>query len=81
MKWQISNGYGKRSPVETAVGRYNSIIGRRLRVRSRPGQETEGVIRYAVLNRMLDCARPKSVGRKVPRQSARLDSGRRRSHS
>lgn len=36
MKWQVSNGYGKRSLVETAVGRYKSIIGRRLRARSLP---------------------------------------------
>ncbi|NKK99913.1 hypothetical protein GFM02_16965 [Rhizobium leguminosarum bv. viciae] len=39
MKWQISNGYGKRSLVETA--RYKSILGRRLRARSRPGQQTK----------------------------------------
>lgn len=29
IKWQVSNGYGKRSRVETAIGRYESIIGRR----------------------------------------------------
>lgn len=65
MKWQVSNGYGKRSLVETAIGRYKSIIGRRLRARSRPGQQTEVAIGCAVLNRMLDCARPKSVRRKA----------------
>lgn len=65
MKWQVSNGYGKRSLVETAIGRYKSIIGRRLRARLLPGQQTEVAIGCAVLNRMLDCARPKSVRRKA----------------
>ncbi len=65
MKWQLSNGYGKSSLVETAIGRYKSITGRRLRVTSRPGQETEGVIGCAVLNRMLDCARPKYISGKA----------------
>ncbi|MFW8643205.1 hypothetical protein ACOJBO_12615 [Rhizobium beringeri] len=65
MKWQVSNGYGKRSLVETAIGRYKSIIGRRLRARSLPGQQTEVAIGCAVLNRMLACARPKAVRRKA----------------
>lgn len=33
MKWQATTGYGKRSLVETAIGRCKSIIGRRLRAR------------------------------------------------
>ncbi|WP_432431771.1 IS5 family transposase, partial [Rhizobium leguminosarum] len=61
MKWQVSTGYGKRSLVETAIGRYKSIIGRRLRARSLPGQQTEVAIGCAVLNRMLAFARPKAV--------------------
>ncbi|UXN57847.1 IS5 family transposase [Phyllobacterium zundukense] len=65
MKWQVSNGYGKRSLIETAIGRYKSIIGRRLRARSLSGQQTEVAIGCAVLNRMLDCARPKSVRRRT----------------
>jgi hypothetical protein len=65
MKWQVSNGYGKRSLVETAIGRYKSTIGRRLRARSLPVQKTEVAIGCAVLNRMLACARPKSARRKA----------------
>lgn len=61
MKWQIATGYGKRSLVETAIGRYKSIIGRRLQARSFAAQQTEVAIGCAVLNRMLACARPKSV--------------------
>lgn len=44
MKWQASTGYGKRSLVETAIGRYKAIIGRRLRARSVPAQQTEVAI-------------------------------------
>jgi hypothetical protein len=61
MKWQAATGYGKRSLVETAIGRYKSIIGRRLRARSFAAQQTEVAIGCSVLNRMLACARPKSV--------------------
>ncbi|NKL24715.1 IS5 family transposase [Rhizobium leguminosarum] len=61
MKWQVAAGYGKRSLVETAIGRYKSIIGRRLRARSFRAQQTEVAIACATLNRMLACARPESV--------------------
>ncbi len=61
MKWQAATGYGKRSLVETAIGRYKSIIGHGLRVRSFGAQRTEVAIGCSVLNRMLACARPKSV--------------------
>ncbi|MBP2444088.1 hypothetical protein JOH51_001527 [Rhizobium leguminosarum] len=64
MKWQASTGYGSRALVETAIGRYKSIIGRRLRARSFHAQQTEVAIGCAVLNRMLVTARPKSVRRK-----------------
>lgn len=65
MRWQVSNGYGKRSLVETAIGRYKSIIGPRLRARLLPAQQAEANIGCTVLNRMLDCARPKSVRRGI----------------
>lgn len=39
--------------VETAIGRYKVIIGRRLRARSLAGQQTEVAIGCAVFNRML----------------------------
>ncbi|NLS21330.1 IS5 family transposase [Rhizobium sp. P40RR-XXII] len=63
MKWQASTGYGKRALVETAIGRYKSIIGRRLRARSFLAQQTEVALGCVVLNRLLGCARPKSVRR------------------
>lgn len=61
VKWQVATGYGKRSLVETAIGRCKSIIGRRLRERSFAAQQTEVPIGCTVLNRMLACARPKSL--------------------
>jgi hypothetical protein len=61
MKWQISTGYGRRALVETAIGRYKAIIGRRLRARSFHAQQTEAAIGCTVPNRVLECARPKSI--------------------
>ncbi len=50
---QATNGYGKRALVETAMGRYKRIIGRRLRARSFRAQQTEAALGAAALNRML----------------------------
>lgn len=61
MKCQAETGYGKRSLVETTIGRYKSITGRRLRARSFAAQQTEVALGCSVLDRMLACARPKSV--------------------
>ena len=61
LKWQASTGYGKRALIETAMGKYKGIIGPRLRARSFLAQQTEAAIGAAILNRMLACARPKSV--------------------
>jgi hypothetical protein len=61
LAWQAATSYGKRSLVETAIGRYKNLIGRRLRARSFPAQQTEVTIGCIVLNRMLACARPNSV--------------------
>lgn len=62
VKWQAATDYGKRSLVETAIGCYNkSIIGGRLRARLFAAQQTEVAIGCTILNRMLACARPKSV--------------------
>lgn len=61
--WQKETGYGKRSLVETAMGRYKTIIGAGLRARSLPGQRAEAAAGVAVLNRMLHAGRPNSVRR------------------
>ena len=61
LKWQASTGNGNRALTETAIGRYKGLIGRRLRAGSFAAQQTEAAIAQAVLNRKLECARPKSV--------------------
>src|ERR1700722_6558504 len=52
MSWQRSSGYNRRSLVETAMFRYKTIIGRRLRARILPNQRTEAKLGCNVLNRM-----------------------------
>ncbi|MFL5287915.1 MAG: IS5/IS1182 family transposase, partial [Rhodopila sp.] len=60
MAWQKAVGYGKRSLGETAVFRYKTIIGRRLRARTLPSQKTEARAGCAVLNRMTRLGMPVS---------------------
>jgi hypothetical protein len=62
--WQVATDYGKRSLVETAMGRYKTLIGPRLRARGFAAQRTEAAIGVAVLNRMLAAGRPASVRRR-----------------
>ena len=63
MAWQKATGYGRRSLVETAIGRYKHIIGPTLRARSNDGQAGEAAITVHVLNRMIRIAKPISVRR------------------
>jgi hypothetical protein len=63
LAWQVATGYGQRSLVGTAMGRYNALIGPRLRARGFAAQQTEAVIGVTVLNRMLRVGRPQSVRR------------------
>ncbi len=44
---------------------YKGLIGERLRSRGNAARRTEAVVGAAVLNRMLDVARPNSVRRSV----------------
>jgi len=53
MAWQKATGYGRRSLVETAIGRYKHIIGSTLHARSNDGQGGEVAIVVHVLNRMI----------------------------
>ena len=74
MGCQAATGYGKRSLVETAIGRYKSIIGYRLRARSFGAQQTEVSIGCAVLNRMLAAhARNPSAAKPSPRSQSIKD--------
>jgi hypothetical protein len=60
MSWQKAVGYGRRSLGETAVFRYKTIIGRRLRARTLPSQKTETRVACSVLNRMTRLGMPLS---------------------
>jgi hypothetical protein len=61
MAWQKATGYGRRSLVETAIGRYKSLIGSRLRARTFPAQQSEAVLTVEALNQMIRVAKPISV--------------------
>ena len=61
--WQKATDYGRRSLVETTMGRYKALIGPWLRARGFDAQQTEAAIGVAVLNRMLEAGRPDSVRR------------------
>jgi hypothetical protein len=58
MAWQKATGYGRRSLVETAIGRYKHTIAPKLRARSPDGQKGEVAIAIQVLNRMIRIAKP-----------------------
>ena len=60
MAWQKATLYGRRTLVETAIGRYKTLIGPRLRSRNWRAQQAETVIGVAVLNRMIQVAKPVS---------------------
>ena len=58
LAWQKANGYGRRSLVETTIGRYKHIIGPKLRARSTAGQKGEVAIAIHAINRMIQIAKP-----------------------
>ena len=59
--WREATEYGRRSLVETAIGRYKALIGPRLRARSVVNQQGEVAFGVEVLNRMIRVAKPVSV--------------------
>jgi hypothetical protein len=63
LAWQTATDYGRRSLIETTMGRYKALLGPRLRARGFAAQRTEAAIGVAVLNRMLAAGRPDSVRR------------------
>ena len=61
MGWQKATGYGRRSLVETTIGRYKQMIGSKLRARGMAAQQGEVAIAVKALNRMIRVAKPFSV--------------------
>ena len=64
-RWKKEAGYQLQARVENAFFRYTSIIGDRLRARSRGGRVAESVVACNVLNQMTELGRPESysIGR------------------
>ena len=63
LAWQKATDYGKRSRVETTMGRYKALIGPRLRARGFASQQTQPAVGVVVLNQMLAVGHPDSVRR------------------
>jgi len=59
--WRKATGHGRRSLVETAIGRYKTLIGPRLRARMLANQQGAVALGVEVLNRMIRVAKPVSV--------------------
>src|SRR3954452_14922909 len=59
--WQTAAGYNRRALAEATIGRFKRVIGDGLRSRTDQRQATEMNVAVAVLNRMLEFGRPKSV--------------------
>ena len=64
-RWKQEAGYPLQARVEHAFFRYKSILGDRLRARSRGGRVAESVVACNVLNQMTELGRPESynIGR------------------
>ena len=64
-RWKKEVGYHRQARVENAFFRYKSILGDRLRSRTRAAQAVESVLACNVLNRMTELGRPESfaIGR------------------
>jgi hypothetical protein len=58
--WQKVVGYGKRALVETAMFRYKTLIGPRLRARTLATQKVEARMACSVINRMTQLGMPSS---------------------
>ena len=61
MGWQKASGYNRPALVEATIGRFKRVTGDGLRSRTDQRQATEINVAVAVLNRMLELGRPKSV--------------------
>ena len=59
-RWKKEVGYHRQARVENAFFRYTSILGDRLRRRTRAAQAVESVLACNVLNRMTELGRPES---------------------
>ena len=61
MGWQKASGYNRRALAAATIGRFKRVIGDGLHSRTDQRQATEINVAVAVLNRMVELGRPKSV--------------------
>ncbi len=61
MAWQAASGYTRRARAETAVSRFERVIGDALRSHADDRRVTEVEVAVHVLNRMFELGRPYSV--------------------
>ncbi len=61
MGWQKTSGHNRRALAKATIGRFKRVIGDGLRAHTDPRQAAEMTVAVAVLNRMLELGRPKSV--------------------
>jgi hypothetical protein len=59
-EWYINSGYSRRSLVENAVFRYESVLGQEMRSRSLGSQRVEVGPARTILNTMTSLRRPDS---------------------
>jgi hypothetical protein len=60
-EWKKRSGYHRQGTVENSFFRYKTVLGGRLHARGLSAQKAEVAIGCNILNRMLECGRPKSV--------------------
>ncbi len=60
-EWKKWSGYHRQGTAENVFFRYKTIIGGKLHARGLSAQKVEVAIGCKILNRLLDCGRPKSV--------------------
>jgi IS5 family transposase len=60
-EWKKRSGYQRQGTVENGFYRYKTILGDKLYARGLSTQKAEARIGCRILNRLLDCGRPRSV--------------------
>ena len=60
-EWKKRSGYHHQGTAENTFFRYKTILGGKLHARGLSAQKAEVAIGCKILNRMLECGRPKSV--------------------
>ena len=61
MPWQTASRYAKRARAEADIGRWEQVVGDRLRAHTDERRATEVDVAVHVLNRMLELGRPSYV--------------------